>query len=121
MKRDRLWLLLCAALLLAGIIGCFGMARQTSGRTVEILQDGTLLYTLDLDHAENQVFEVSYQGRSNTIQIQDGAICVLKAECPDQTCVHMDFLSDSGLPIVCLPNRLVIQFTDAAALDGSTN
>lgn len=68
---------------------------------------GNVLYTFDLS-------------RSNTIQIQDGKICVQAAECPDQTCVHMGYLSDSGLPIVCLPNRLVIQFSNAE-LDGIAN
>lgn len=87
---------------------------------MEIVQDGTILYTLDLANTENQTIEVSYLGRSNTIQVQDGKIRVQAAECPDQTCVHMGFLSDSGLPIVCLPNRLVIQFSDAE-LDGVTN
>ena len=84
---------------------------------MEILQDGNVLYTFNLNRTENQLIEVSYQDRSNTIQIQDGQICVYAAECPDQTCVHMGFLSDSGLPIVCLPNRLVIQFANAE-LDG---
>ena len=68
---------------------------------------GNVLYTFDLSC-------------SNTIQIQDGKICVQAAECPDQTCVHMGYLSDSGLPIVCLPNRLVIQFSNAE-LDGIAN
>ena len=84
---------------------------------MEILQDGNVLYTFNLNRTENQLIEVSYQDRSNTIQIQDGQLGVYAAECPDQTCVHMGFLSDSGLPIVCLPNRLVIQFANAE-LDG---
>jgi len=120
MKRNRLWMLLCAGLLLAGVIGCLWVARLSGGEIVEIVQNGTVLYTLDLARTENQIIEVSYQGRTNTVQILDGRICVQAAECPDQTCVHMGYLSDSGLPIACLPNRLVIQFADTE-LDGATN
>lgn len=120
MKQNRRWLFLCAGILLAGVIGCFWVMQASGGNTVEILQDGNVLYTLDLAHAEDQVIEITYQGRSNTVQIQDGKICVQAAECPDQTCVHMGFLTDSGLPIVCLPNRLVIQFSHTE-LDGAAN
>ena len=46
----------------------------------------------------------------NTIEIKDGKIRVKSAECPDKTCVHMGWLSSSAMPIVCLPNHLVIRF-----------
>lgn len=85
---------------------------------VEILQDGTVLYELDLSRNGDQILEISYQGRSNTVQIQDGNIRVQAAECPDQICVHRGYLSDTGLPIVCLPNRLVIQYKDTGT-DGA--
>lgn len=119
MKQSRPWLILCAALLILGIVGCFWVTRPSGKKTVEVIQGGAVLYTFDLSRAEDQLIEIVYQNSSNTIQIQDGKICVLEAECPDQTCVHMGFLSDSGLPIVCLPNRLVIQFADTE-VDGAT-
>ncbi|MBQ2093605.1 MAG: NusG domain II-containing protein, partial [Ruminococcus sp.] len=33
-----------------------------------------------------------------------------EAECPDKTCVNMGWLSSASMPIVCLPNHLVIEF-----------
>ncbi len=86
---------------------------------MEILQDGELLYTFDLSRAADQLLKLEYHGSGNRVQIQNGRIRVLDAECPDQTCVHMGFLSDTGLPIVCLPNRLVIQYADME-VDGAT-
>ena len=44
------------------------------------------------------------------------------ADCPDQICVHMDWLE--AAPIVCLPNRLSIQYADgegASGLDAVAN
>ncbi|MCI8913697.1 NusG domain II-containing protein [Pseudoflavonifractor sp. 60] len=119
MKQSKLWVVLCAAILLLGVAGCLWVLRPTGGDTVEILQDGKLLYTLDLSRSEDQVIEIPYTGSSNIIQVQDGKIRVLEAECPDQICVHMGYLSDTGLPIVCLPNRLVIQYQQAGT-DGAT-
>ena len=53
-------------------------------------------------------------------EIKAHQIRMLEAECPDNTCVHMGWL-DSTVPIVCLPNRLVIQFVENhnEALDGA--
>lgn len=86
MKRSRTWLFLCAAILVAGMVGCFWVMRPSTAKTVEILQDGNVLYTFDLSRTEDQVIEVFYQNRSNTVQIQDGKICVQAAECLDETC-----------------------------------
>lgn len=95
------------------------MMRPQERMQVEIVQDGTVLCRLDLSQEENRVFSVEYEGRSNLIEIQNHQIRVSEAECPDQTCVHMGWLGDSGLPIVCLPNHLVIQFAQISGeLDG---
>ena len=49
---------------------------------------------------------------SNTVEIKDGKIRVSEAECPDKTCVRTGWLSFSAMPIVCLPNHLIIEFAD---------
>ena len=113
---------LCAVLFLWGIGGMIWNLTRSHGRQVEILQDGKILYTLDLAQAEDQTFTVNYGGRTNEIEIRDHQIRVKAADCPDQICVHMDWLEDA--PIVCLPNRLSIQYADgegASGLDAVAN
>lgn len=119
MKRTKLWALLCGVLFAVGAACCLWILRPSTQSTVEITQDGTLLYQLDLAHTEDQIIEVEYEGRSNLIQIENGDIFVWQAQCPDQTCVHMGRLSANVLPIVCLPNRLVIQYAEPG-MDGAT-
>ena len=115
MKHNRLLIDLVALLLLLGIGGSLWVTRDPSEeRLVEIVQDGTVLYQFDLAQENDRTFLVEYKGQTNTIEIQGHQIRVLDAECPDQTCVHMGWLGESGLPIVCLPNRLVIQFASPA-------
>ena len=113
---------LCALIFLGGIGGMIWDLTRSHGRQVEILQDGKILYTLDLAQAEDQTFTVTYGGRTNEIEIRDHQIRVKAADCPDQICVHMDWLEDA--PIVCLPNRLSIQYADgegASGLDAVSN
>ena len=113
---------LCAVLFLGGIGGIIWNLTRSHGRQVEILQDGKILYTLDLAQAEDQTFTVTYGGRTNEIEIRDHQIRVKAADCPDQICVHMDWLE--AAPIVCLPNRLSIQYADgegASGLDAVAN
>lgn len=98
-------------LFLGGIVGSFFVLQRPDTNFIEIVQDGTVLYQLDLAQAEDQIMEVEYEGRINTVEIKDHQIRMAEAECPDNTCVHMGWL-DSSAPIVCLPNHLVIQFAE---------
>lgn len=102
--------ILVESLLLVGILGSILVLRRPDTNLVEIVQDGRVLYQLDLAQMEDQTIEVEYEGRINTIEIKDHQIHMLEAECPDHTCVNMGWL-DSAAPIVCLPNHLVIQFS----------
>lgn len=111
MKKYRLWIGFAAAILIVGIIGSLYILYLPRGTQVNIVQDGTVLYSFDLSMAKNQTLEIAYEGRINTIQIEDGKIRVLDADCPDQTCVHMGWLKSGALPIVCLPNHLLIEYT----------
>lgn len=110
-KKAMILGLLCLALLLIGILGCFWVLNYPYGTQIEIVQNGKVLQRFDLMQTENQIIEVEYEGRINQIEIQDGKIRMLAANCPDNTCVRMGWL-DLAVPIVCLPNHLVIQFVE---------
>lgn len=79
---------------------------------VEVVSNGEVLYTIDLSKEKDTEFTVEYNGSSNTIQIENGEIWVQEAKCPDQTCVQMGKLHSESLPIICLPNRLMIRFAE---------
>mgnify|MGYP000886128313 FL=1 len=117
-KRKAVYMVaaLCALIFLGGIGGMIWNLTRSHGRQVEILQDGKILYTLDLAQAEDQTFTVNYGGRTNEIEMRDHQIRVKAADCPDQICVHMDWLE--AAPIVCLPNRLSIQYADGESASG---
>lgn len=105
----------CAAFVLLRPAGTGAMARITL--------DGELVEEIDLSAVtEPYTFTVEGPGGfTNTIQVEHGRIRVLEAGCPDQVCVNQGYISDGTVPIVCLPNRLVIEIVgggdslDAAA------
>lgn len=113
MSKQKILMIVCVVIFLLGIAGSALVLWMPHGTQINIVQDGTVLYTFDLVSAENQTLEIEYEGRINTVQIEDGKIRMLEAECPDQTCVHMVWLDSKAMPIVCLPNHLSIEFTDS--------
>lgn len=94
------------------LIMSYFILRPSKKRIVEIVQEGAVLETIDLDRAQNREFTIRYKDSSNTVRIEDGEIWVEAAECPDHTCMKMGKLYSESLPIVCLPNRLIIRFTE---------
>lgn len=46
----------------------------------------------------------------NILEIKDGEISCIEANCPDLTCVHIPAMSGEtdGIPIACLPHGMVI-------------
>lgn len=96
------------------VLGCgvFLLLKYTSGAgaTAEIWLDGELVETIDLGAvtiAYDLVFETEY-GR-NVVHVEHGAISVSEADCPDQVCVEQGAISGPGIPVVCMPHRLVIE------------
>ncbi len=90
---------------------------EAASPVADIYQDGTLLYSIPLSpDREPYTFVITGDGdRSNTVQIKNGQIGILSASCPDKLCVRQRFHSTSLLPIVCLPNRLVIRIREENA------
>lgn len=47
-------------------------------------------------------------GGTNTIEIKDGRVRMLEAECPNHLCVHQGWVRFEGQSIVCLPNKVTV-------------
>ena len=116
MMKSKLWAVLIGALLL--ICCAFSIWFLLPGQaavTAEIWSDNQLIRTVDLRVA--QTFTVETAGGYNVVTVENGKIAVTGADCPDHYCMHRGFCN-SGSPIVCLPNRLVIKFVGESGIDG---
>lgn len=111
-KSSKILMAVIAGVFLISFFSSIFVLWPSGSRIAEVVQDGKVLYTFDLDRAEDQELTIYYGDSSNTILLQGGDICVSAAECPDQTCVKMGKLYSDNLPIVCLPNHLIIRFAE---------
>lgn len=75
-----------------------------------IYRNGECLYSIDLSSVKVP-YTIKLKGEhgSNDVLVERGRIRVIEADCPDKTCVHQGWISKSGIPVVCLPNKLLIK------------
>lgn len=110
MRSTRFWVLVVAGVLVLSLAAAVLVYTSSPGGTVaEIVQDGKVIRTIDLERTEEESFVIQGENGTNTVQVEPGRIRVQAADCPDQVCVHQGWISDGTVPIVCLPNKLVIR------------
>jgi len=121
-RSTRFWLVILAVLLLAAAAGMvFVHSHRQTGATVQVTQNGRAVDTFPLSQNGTHRYE-SETGGYNIVEIRDGQVSVTEASCPDQICVRHGPTDQTADPIVCLPNKLVVQVLspegDPAQLDG---
>ncbi|MCM1024835.1 MAG: NusG domain II-containing protein [Roseburia sp.] len=117
-KRNRAAALTGVFLLLLCALSLWFLLRPREANfacVAEIYQDGKLLTRISLDEVpESYTFTITgTKGGENQVEVRPGGIGIVSADCPDGLCVRQGFLSAPGIPIVCLPHRLVIQVRPA--------
>ena len=102
-------------LALAVLLALWAILRPAQGPydhpVARITLDGEVVEEIDLAAlGEKKTFTLTgSSGLTNTIVAENGTIRVDRADCPDQICVHQGAISDGTVPIVCLPNKLIIE------------
>ena len=99
-------ILIAAILAVSAVLFAVFYGGRSAGETFEITVNGKLYgaYRLDKDA------EIDVDGHC-TVQVKDGAVSVISADCPGKDCVHHKPISKSGERIICLPNGIVIRIT----------
>ena len=110
--KTKYWLMIFGAVAAVCIALSLPLLRQDQARFARITSKGETVKTVDL--MIDQEFTVDGK---NTVTVKDGQIAVTWADCPDHYCMKRGFC-DGGTDIVCLPNRLVIEFLGEAEIDG---
>lgn len=72
------------------------------GTRVVITQDKKQLFSGSLYY--NQTLDLG----TNVVEIKNGKVDVISADCENQICVDHPKISKKGQQIVCLPNKIVI-------------
>ncbi len=87
---------------------------------VDVYQNGKLIQSVSLEEVvETQIFTIKgANGCRNEIQITADGVAIISADCPDKLCVKQGIITNSKLPITCLPNHLVVQLRSS---EGNTD
>ncbi len=121
MKRTKFWIILIAGLLfVSAAASIFVFRSHISGGVVGVYHHGELIRKIHLDTVTAPyTFTVGDEVAYNVVAVERGRICVSEASCPDHVCINTGWISDGAIPIVCLPNELVIKVEGGAVVDGS--
>jgi hypothetical protein len=111
------WVLLVVVILLSAGFFLFHNWRSaqvrnpSSSAAVVVEIDGQAVYRYKL--AEDlKPFRIETENGFNTLEIKDGRVRVVEADCPDLICVHTGWRSHVGQLIVCMPHYLVVKIVD---------
>ena len=124
MSKSSKWVL--ALLAAAAVLATAALVippKQQEDPVARITLDGELVKEIKLNQvgASFSFTVTGVSGLTNTILVEKGRIRVEAADCPDQVCVDQGFISDGTVPIVCLPNHLVIEIIGGGeAFDAAT-
>lgn len=110
---DKILVLAIAA---AAVLSLLMRGLGTSGRTVaEIKVGAAVVERIDLSAVTEPYTKTVYTGNDdyNVIEVREGMIRVVEANCPEQVDVRQGWISSPYESIVCLPHRLVITILPA--------
>ena len=76
--------------------------------TATIAVDGQIVSNIDLNEVSG-FREIKLESSpETTVRIENGRICVIKADCHDKLCVNCGWLDSDGDMAVCLPAKVVV-------------
>ncbi len=94
--------------------------KGRSQSVAQIVYQGEIIRTIDLSSVkQTETFTVGKTGSQNTIQISPDGISVIHADCKDQICVRQGIRAHGPEPIVCLPHKLSIRFSEPVQAEGT--
>lgn len=112
---NKFWVTIFLIVLLLSVLVIFFTAGSP-GTSVHIYQDGNLVKELNISATiQPQSFPIESEWGKNIVAVETGRVRMLYADCPDLTCVHQGWVSESSMPIICLPHRLVVRLYDGGA------
>ena len=106
-RRGDLLAMLLVLLLTGALIWAFFAAEK--GTMAEVLVEGELVATLPL--TTDTVLPLESRGYHLTVHIENGAVFVTDADCPDKVCEHTGKITGKGASIVCAAAAVSVRIT----------
>jgi len=114
--NTKYWITLFIGVAALAIAAHFFITRAVVQNPIATVhQNSNLIHSFDLANFSEPftVTIIAPCGGENTLLVEPNQISITSASCPDQLCVRQGAITGGGLPIICLPHRLVIEITSA--------
>ena len=109
--KNKFFIIIFAVLAIISVFIIFIASKQNVPiKTAEIVQNGKVIETIDLNDVDNP-YDINIDdgnGGFNTVHIEKDEISISDANCPDRLCVKQGKIKNSVYPIVCLPHKMVV-------------
>lgn len=93
-----------------GITFKFAFNKNYDNKYVEIYVKGQLYKKVSIkDNKFKEEIDIKTDLGENIVQIENGGVRIIDADCPDKVCVKDGFKDKVGSVLVCLPHKVVIQ------------
>lgn len=93
-------------LLLSAALAILPLACAGTPDCARVCVDGRQVALLPLD--KNADLALPDGGMGNVVRVEDGRVCMLRADCPDGSCVAQGWIERPGECICCLPGRVTV-------------
>ena len=112
-----IFIIIFAAVVILGLL-LYIVMGGAGGTMAVITLDGEEYERIDLSEVEQPYdIVIKTQYGTNVVSVQPGAIGVSAADCPDRVCVNTGSITGGGIPIACVPHRLMISI-EGGDIDG---
>lgn len=109
-KWDKLLIIFIAVISLASMGFIKSKAVNNGEKYVSVQINGKEIKKIIFDKKiVGKTIPIKTEFGYNLIEIGEGRVRVIEADCPDQIDVKQGYISKTNELIVCLPNRLVIE------------
>lgn len=109
-KGDKYLIIFIIITSIVSLIYIKNFASVYNKKYVKIQVDGKDYKTIYFDpKVVGKELKIETEFGYNLLEIGDGKVRVIEADCPDQLDVKQGYISKPGEVIVCLPNKLVIE------------
>lgn len=105
---NKIWLIILGAIVIVSAVATVLIWRAPTSHA-RIYIDNVLVEVVDLSAVTDRREILVKRGNvANVVAVEYGRIRMYSANCPDHICVRQGWFSGGLMPIVCLPNRVVI-------------
>ncbi|AOT72747.1 NusG domain II-containing protein [Geosporobacter ferrireducens] len=116
-KWDKILIIMVICSSVLGMFYVKSISTNKANLYLAIEVDGKPYKTISLGGAQaNQIITVETAAGRNVIEVEGNRVRIKEADCKDQLCVKMGWLSRSNQISVCLPNRVSVKL-----IGGETN